>query len=216
MFLFGERTMRIMASCPPICEEVGLQLCPAVVFFSALNEIDDTSQIVPAHLRRQALGLAAEQLRGSEGNFKLQLAKMTERLEAQVNAGEFDFVTPLALLKASAAFDPGALEAGFRAVGLPLDSILHRIERELPAGKFVDKAPEVPRLEGPLKYAVVIEGPGFRDTRNRYPTLTKAHFVAELLEATLKGVTYEGPHQSVFYSRPPEFQKATRIYVEEI
>lgn len=218
MFLFGERTMRIMASCPTTCEQVGLPLCPAVVFFSALNELDDASQVVPCDLRNQALGLTAERLRASDADFKLQLAKMTELLEAQVNAGDFDFVTPVALLKASAAFDSGALEAAFDAVGLSLDTILSRIERDLPSDKLVDKPPSVPRPEWPPRFAVVIEGPGFRDTRNRYPTLVKAEFAAEFLEASLKCValTHTTPYPSVFVSRPPEFEKTTRIYVERI
>lgn len=218
MFLFGERTMRIMAGCPALCEEAGVPLCPAVVFFSALNEVDDASQVVPSDVRRQALEVTAERLRGSEADFKLQLAKMTELLEAQVNAGDFDFVTPVALLKASAAFDSGALEAGLRAVGLPLDMVLSRIEHELPADKVADKPPTASRPEWPPKYAVVIEGPGFRDTRNRYPTLAKAKYAAELLEAKLKGVapTHRGSYESVFYSRPPEFEKTTRIFVEKL
>lgn len=218
MFLFGERTMAIMVSSLEICEEVSLPLCPAIVFFSALKEVDDASQIVPADVRDQALRLTVARLRSSDLDFKLQLAKMTEILEAQVNAGDFDFVTPVALLKASAALDSGALEAAFRAVGLPLDTILNSIEHDLQADKLLDKPPAVPRPDWPPRYAVVIEGPGFRDTRNRYPTLGKAEFAAEFLDALLKGIglTHEGPYPSIFVFRPPEFEKTTRIYVEEL
>lgn len=216
MFLFGERTMGIMAKSPAICEEVGLPLCPSIVFFSALNELDDECHIVPKEVRTRALGLTVERLRASDADFKLQLSEMTEQLAAKVYAGDLDFVMPVDLLKASAAFDSGALEAAFRAVGLPLDVILSRIERDLPAEKLADKAPIVARPDWPPKYAVVIEGPGFRDTRNRYGTLDRAEFAVECLEASLRGVaiTRNGPYPAIFYSRPPDFQKATRIYVE--
>lgn len=217
-FHFGKRTIRIMASCPALCEEVGLPLYPDIVFFSALNEIDDAAQVVPADLRNQALGLTAERLRASDMDVQPQLAKMTELLYAQVRAGKLDFVTPFALLKASAEVASMALEAGFRGVGLSLDSILNRIEHDLPADKLADETPPAPPPERNPKYAVVIEGPGFRDTRNRYATLAKAESAVELLEATLKGVqlTEDDRYQSIGYSRPPEFEKTTRIYVEEI
>ncbi len=210
--------MHIMANCPAICEQVDLPLCPAAVFFSALSEIDDAAQAVPADVRHQALRLTAEELRGSNVDFQLELAEMTERLHAKIYAGELAFVTPVALLKASSTFASAALEAGFRGVGLSLDIVLNRIERNLPAYKLADEAPVIPQSAGPSKYAVVIEGPGSRDTRNRYPTLAQAEYAVELLEATLKGVKIldNGPRPSIFYSRPPEFEKATRIYVEEI
>ena len=216
MFRFGKRATRIMASCPEICQEVDLQFCPAAVFFSALHEIDDEAQIVPADVRRQALGLTAERLRGNPDS-QVQLAKMTELLESQVASGEVDFVTPIALLKASAAFDSRALEAGFHGVGLSIDVILNRIENDLPADKLADEPEIFPRPERP-KYTVVIEGAGFKDTRNRYPTLAKAEYAAEVLEAALKGVkaTHKGPYESIMYSRPPEFKKTTRIYVEKL
>lgn len=218
MFLFGERAMAIMASSLAICEEVSLPLCPAIVFFSALNEIDDASQVVAADVSDRALRFTAQRLRASELDCKIQLAKMTETLEAQVNAGDLDFVTPVALLKASAALDSGVLEAAFRAVGLPLGAILTSIENELPSDKLADKPPAIPRTDWAPKYAVVIEGPGFRDTRNRYPTLANAEFAAEFLDALLKGreLTREGPYPSVFVSRPPEFEKSTKIYVEKL
>ncbi len=192
-----------------------MALCPAIVFFSALKEVDDASQVVPADLRNQALQLTAKRLRASDADFKPQLAKMMEVLEAWVRAGDFDFVTPVALLKASAACDWDALEAGFRAVGLRLDIILNRIERD-PADNLADKLPgPIPRVRAP-KYAVIIEGPGFRDTRNRYSSIARAKYVAELLDCTIKGATHKGPSQSVSYSRPPELERATRIYVEKL
>ncbi|MGB6986166.1 MAG: hypothetical protein WBD74_09370 [Candidatus Aquilonibacter sp.] len=217
-FLVGYRAMRIMGIRSAICEELDLQFCAAAVFFSALTEIDDAGQVVDADVRDQAFRLTAEQLRGSDLDSKFQLGKFYELLEAQVRAGEFDFVTPLALLKASAPIASAPLEAGFRGIGLSLDSILNRIEHALPAEKLADEAPPVPPREWPPKYAVVIEGPGFRDTRNRYATLDKAQYVVELLEATLKGVevAHKRPELSIFYSRPPEFKSATRVYVEEL
>lgn len=211
--------MRIMASCPAIGEESGLPLCPAVVFFSALREVDDASQVVPADLRNLALALTTERLRTSDLDFKLELAKMTEFLEAQVDAGDIDFVTPLALLKASAAFDPGALQDSFRVVGLPLDILLRRIEQELPITKLADKPPgPIPTWPWPPEYAVVIEGPNFKDMRNRYTTLAEAEYAAEHLEGLFKGVapTHKGPYQPIFVSRPPEFKRATKIYVKKL
>lgn len=207
-----------MASCPAICEKVSLPLCPAIVFFSALNEVDDAPQVVPTDLRSRALGSVAERLRASGADFKAQLVNMTQLLESWVHANEIDFVTPVALLQASLACDCGALEAGFRAVGLPLDIVLNRIERDLPAENLADKLPgPIPRLRT-AKYVVVIEGPGFRDERNRYPSRAKAKQAAELLNVLLKGVapTRKRPYQSVSVSRPPEFEKTTRIYVEEL
>ncbi len=217
-FLVGYRAMRIMGIRSAICEEIGLQFCAAAVFFSALTEIDDAALVVPADVRDQAFRLTAEQLRGSDLDSKFQLGKFYELLEAQVRAGELDFVTPLALLKASASIASGPLQAGFHGVGLSLDGILNRIEHDLPADKLADVAPPVPPRDGPPKYAVVIEGPGFRDTRNRYATLDKAQYVVEVLEAALKGVevAHKRPELSIFYSRPPEFKSATRIYMEEI
>jgi hypothetical protein len=206
-----------MAGCPAICQEVDLQFCPAVVFFSALHAIDDEAQIVAADVRRRTLELTAERLRGNDPS-QLQLAKMTELLASQIAAGDFDFVTPIALLKASAACTSGALEAGFHGAGLSIEIILNRIESDLPAEKLADEPEIFPRPDPP-KYAVVIEGPGFRDRRNRYPTLAKAEYAAELLGAALKGVqaTHEGPYESsIMYSRPPQFEKTTKIYVEEL
>src|SRR5579884_933120 len=133
IFLFGERAMRIMAGCVAACQEFDLPLCPAAIFFSALNEIDDASDVLRSDVRNQALALAAERLRASDVDFKLELAKMTQLLERQVNAGDIAFVTPLALLKACAAFDSGALDPAFRAIGLSLDNLLRRIEEELQA-----------------------------------------------------------------------------------
>jgi|GEM_PF-4518544 len=195
IFLFGERAMRIMAGCVAACQEFDLPLCPAAIFFSALNEIDDASDVLRSDVRNQALALAAERLRASDVDFKLELAKMTQLLERQVNAGDIAFVTPLALLKACAAFDSGALDPAFRAVGLSLDNLLRRIEEELPAAKLADSLPgPIPEILPP-KWAVVIEGPGFRDMRNRYATLAEAEYAAELLECSLKGVasTRSGP-----------------------
>src|SRR5579884_1576587 len=100
-----------------------------------------------------------------------------------------------ALLQACAAFDSGALDPAFRAVGLSLDNLLRRIEEELPAAKLADSLPgPIPEILPP-EWAVVIEGPGFRDMRNRYATLAEAEYAAELLECSLKSdsTTRSGP-----------------------
>lgn len=210
--------MAIMAKCPTICEEVRLPLCPAMIFFSALNEVDGASQILPREALNQALRLTVERLRANESDFKNHLGKMTELLEAWVDAGDIEFVTPFALLEASAVCDSGALEAAFGMVGFPLNVVLHRVGRELPPVDLADKRPgPIPRMR-PHKYAVIIEGPNFRDERNCYPTLEDAEFVVEYLQASLKGIplTRKGPYPSVFVSRPTEFQKATRIYVQDL
>ncbi len=206
-----------MAACPTICNEVSLPLCPGIVFFAALNELDDAPVVVPNDLRNHALGVTVERQRGTNTDFTLQLQKMTERLIESVSTGDLAFVTPVALLKASAACDRDALDAGFGSVGLRLDSVISRIERDVPADKLGDELPPVVPLAA-ANYAVVIEGPDFRDDRNRYPTLAMANRAAEAFESMLKGVavSHEANEEVFFMTRPPQFERTTKIYVEPI
>jgi hypothetical protein len=68
------------------------------------------------------------------------------------------------------------------------------------------------------KYAVVIEGPGFRDDSNRYETLEYAQSAVRWLECGIRGEKYvlEPDAKPFGISPPPEWRSATRVYIEEL
>lgn len=193
-----------------------LPLCPVVIFFSALAAVDKHAVLLSESSRHKALIASADAIRLQPADQTLALQWMTDDFALRASEGQLAYLTPLDLLKAAAAQSDRAIGIGLTSVGVALDSLLSSIETKIPAPDLSDEPPAtLPQSEE--KYSVVIEGPGFRDDRNRYATLEVAQRAARALECLIRGeeIVLESDAPPFGISRPPHLQRATRVYITE-
>jgi len=216
---FGQHAKKVLADCAELCEAAGLPpLSLIVVFFSALAMIDKHGILMSPSSRDKALTACANFVRSHALDDPQAMQSMIYDFERRAAAGDFDCVTPLDLLKESASRSNRAIKAGLSTVDVDLDALLSAIGTKIPSDDLKDEEQPLgpPKLNP--KYAVVIEGPGFRHDGNKYETFETAQRVVRRLECEIRGeeIVLEPNAKPFGVSHPPGWRSATRIYIEEL
>jgi hypothetical protein len=214
--IFGSKSIQTLANCAALSEGVGVALSPALVFFSALALIDPAGMVLAADTRDTALKLTARYLLAEPGQSEGPEQQIA-RLFAEVGAQTQGVVSPFDLLIASAAVAADAIDAGLARSGSSAPSVIELIRERFSEDALGDEAASPP-VDAVFKFAVVIEGPGFCDERNRYPTLEVAQRAVKAFDQLSRGesITHDRAGEGFFMIDPPRLKEATRIYVREL
>ncbi len=107
-----------------------------------------------------------------------------------------------------------AIDIALSAAGLSLSGVLRAIGQISPE-RLNDQDPSEKTLDLP-KYAVVIEGPGFHDETNRFPTLLQAQITLESIDVMRTMAPIPNSEELAGLESPAQLLQATRIFVKDL
>ncbi|HTU69176.1 MAG TPA: hypothetical protein VMF11_02555 [Candidatus Baltobacteraceae bacterium] len=210
MRTIGARARESMGAAAANCQRYNVPLSLEAIFFSAVETWDPSREI----LREAQLAEIFVRLKAvTRPDAPNEISPWFEAISRD------DFPTPYISLKdviVSLALRIGErLDTLLVETGLDVAALLRHVEET--AGNIVD-GPIPVEPPSPLRYAVVISGPGFDHAGNRYERREQAEAAKRHFEALLHGANpiVPRPTASFGFHLPPNFYQATQITIREL